>query len=137
MPYDQRIAQLLAQMPIEQVNMRRPDMPDLGMGDPLTTEINKRAGGFSGGMGRPRGIGDYANPQAPMGTVRPSTAPARRFAEPPPALQQALDAHARGQISAQDVQRAFKGSGWSVDLRRGRYENELFDPDGFAHYYQP
>lgn len=62
---------------------------------------------------------------------------AAKVAEPPPQLENALSEHARGNISAKEVQKIFKKEGWQVDMRRGRYDYEIFDPSGKAHYVVP
>ena len=62
---------------------------------------------------------------------------AATISEPPPQLENALSEHARGNISAKEVQKIFKKEGWTVDMRRGRYDYEVFDPSGKAHYVVP
>lgn len=52
-------------------------------------------------------------------------------------LEGILTQYARGQLNSKQVQKAFKDKGWTVDLRRGRYDYEAFDPSGKAHYLQP
>ena len=55
----------------------------------------------------------------------------------PEPIQNVLDAHARGNATASDVRKVLQPTGWSVDLRRGRYEYELFDPTGKQHFHAP
>lgn len=55
----------------------------------------------------------------------------------PSHLETALSDYARGNLTAKDVQRIFKQNGWQVDLRRGRYDFEAFDPSGRAYYITP
>ena len=55
----------------------------------------------------------------------------------PEPIQNVLDAHARGKATASDVRKVLQPTGWSVDLRRGRYEYELFDPTGKQHFHAP
>lgn len=57
--------------------------------------------------------------------------PARNY------LENIVSEWAKGRMTAAQVQTEFKKSGWTADLRRGRYEVEAFDPDGNAHYLQP
>lgn len=52
-------------------------------------------------------------------------------------LNDAVTSWAQGKLTPKEVQKAFKDKGWSVDLRRGRYDVEAFDPSGKAHYITP
>jgi hypothetical protein len=63
--------------------------------------------------------------------------PAAKLADPPAVLQDALTSLARGEISSKQVKKIFQKEGWQVDLRRGRYEYEAFDPDGKEHFIAP
>lgn len=55
----------------------------------------------------------------------------------PQALDNSLSSWAQGKSTAKEVQTIFKEHGWTVDLRRGRYDVEAFDPSGKAHYISP
>jgi hypothetical protein len=57
--------------------------------------------------------------------------------QPPKVIEDALTNYSRGTMKSDDVQKVFKEHGWSVDLRRGRYDFEAFDPSGKAHYIAP
>lgn len=52
-------------------------------------------------------------------------------------LDNAVTSWAQGKLQAKEVQKIFKDKGWTLDLRRGRYDVEAFDPSGKAHYIQP
>ena len=55
----------------------------------------------------------------------------------PAPIQDALDGHARGTVSAGEAKKVLKLFGWQGDLRRGRYDYKIFDPTGKVHYHQP
>lgn len=55
----------------------------------------------------------------------------------PEHLDNVVTEWARGNMTAKEVQKAFKKEGWTVDLRRGRYDVEAFDPSGKSHYITP
>lgn len=57
--------------------------------------------------------------------------------EPPQAIQDALTEYARGKMSAKEIQNLVKQKGWSIDMRKGKYDFELFDPSGKPHYVNP
>lgn len=52
-------------------------------------------------------------------------------------LNDVVSKWAQGKATAKDVQNEFKSRGWSVDLRKGRYDVEAFDPDGKQVFIQP
>jgi hypothetical protein len=52
-------------------------------------------------------------------------------------LENIVGRWAQGRMTAPEVQQEFKSRGWSVDLRRGRYDVEAFDPSGRVHYLAP
>lgn len=56
---------------------------------------------------------------------------------PPPALEQSLTEYARGNLNAKGVQKIFKDHGWGVNLQRGKYDFEAWDPTGKMHYLVP
>lgn len=57
--------------------------------------------------------------------------------EIPKHLEDTLTKHAQGRVTSQEVKSAFKEAGWRVDLRRGRTDYEVYDPNGNHMYIQP
>jgi hypothetical protein len=57
--------------------------------------------------------------------------------QPPKALEDVVYDWASGKATPGDVRSVFKDHGWKVDLRRGRYDVEAYDPDGNTFYIQP
>lgn len=55
----------------------------------------------------------------------------------PALLENAMTKHAQGKISTGDVKKLFAKHGWHIDMRRGGYDWEIFDPSGKAHYLTP
>jgi len=76
-------------------------------------------------------------PQAqPKTPVKPQQMAANEGTGPPQAIENVLSLHAQGKATPAQV-RAAMPQGWSVDLRRGRYDYEVTSPSGAIHYVQP
>lgn len=71
---------------------------------------------------------------APKPKARASS---RVEAEAPQHLQDAVSSWAQGKMKASEVQKLFKKEGWSLDLRKGRYDVEAFSPEGYSTYISP
>lgn len=52
-------------------------------------------------------------------------------------LENVVNQWAQGKAVPSDVRDAFTQRGWKVDLRKGRYDVEAYDPDGNVYYIQP
>jgi hypothetical protein len=99
--------------------------------NPVTTEqMVKPAADLAGAI-----VGFPGTPSGAFGSSlgRASKAAA---AVPPIEIENALLLHAQGKATPSQVKKMLP-EGWSVDMRRGRYDYSVYGPDGREYFIQP